>query len=71
MTQSPKVREALAELFTRARIADVNLSQLSRESGLSRVTLSNWRHGKASPALDAYLDVIDAMGRLEVARAAA
>jgi len=62
-----KTQKALDRMFARARRSDVNLSALSRESGLTRVTLSNWRNGRGKPTLEAYLDVMEALSRLEKA----
>ena len=62
---STKVQAAMAKFFARMLAAGVNLSQLSRASGITRVTLSNWKHAKSEPTLEKYLEADDALKELE------
>lgn len=58
------VEKAIGRIY--AQMGEYNISglALAKASGVTRVTLSNWRHGKSTPSLDKFLAVqfaLDAM----------
>jgi len=54
MSLSEKV---VARIYGRAAEHKISATALAEASGISRVTLSNWRHGRSSPTLEAFLTV--------------
>lgn len=62
---STKVQAAMARFFARMEAAGVNLSQLSRVSGITRVTLSNWKNGHSEPSLEKFIEAEEALEELE------
>lgn len=55
--------KALNELFARAESSGLTLSKLAILSGITRVTLSNWRNRRALPTLESYLKVSAALDK--------
>lgn len=55
------VKKAVTELLDEATKAGLNLSQLARKSGVTRVTLSNWRNARSAPTLEKFLTVQQAV----------
>lgn len=54
----------VANLYAEMARYKINASQLAIASGVTRVTLTNWRYGHAMPALDKWLTVKDALAKL-------
>ncbi len=46
---------AVGTMFAEADQHRITMTALAREAGITRVTLSNWRSGRTTPLLDAYL----------------
>lgn len=46
---------AVAGMFAEADQHRITMTELARQAGVTRVTLSNWRSGRTIPLLDAYL----------------
>lgn len=57
-------QEAIAKLWGRAAQYKITASRLAEASGLSRVTLSNWRNDRNRPTLEAFLQVESALEQL-------
>lgn len=59
-----EVEKAIGRIY--AQMGEYNISALSlaKASGVTRVTLSNWRHGKSTPSLDKFLTVQFALDSL-------
>ena len=50
-------QKAVAKIYGRAAEHKITATALAEASGISRVTLSNWRHGRSSPTMEAFLTV--------------
>ena len=61
MTRSEK---AVGKLCGRAAEYRIKMTELSDVSGVTRVTLSNWRAGRTIPMLEQFLAVEEALDRL-------
>jgi transcriptional regulator with XRE-family HTH domain len=59
-----RVKEAVGSLYAKMGEYNIPATKLADASGVTRITLSNWRHGKAVPSLDKYLQVADALNQL-------
>ena len=59
-----QVQQAIAQLYAKMGEYNIPATKLADASGVTRITLSNWRHGKAVPSLDKYLQVADALNQL-------
>lgn len=53
---------AVEQLFTDIDAANITMSKLAREAGVSRMTLNNWRTGRTLPTLEKYLSVRQVIG---------
>jgi transcriptional regulator with XRE-family HTH domain len=53
---------AVEQLFTDIDAANITMSKLAREAGVSRMTLNNWRTGRTLPTLEKYLSVRHVIG---------
>lgn len=51
------VQSAIAEIYALSAAHKITATDLANQSGISRVTLSNWRNGRNKPTLEAYLQV--------------
>ena len=54
-------KQAVSELFTDTTRAGLSLAKLAGMSGVTRVTLNNWRSGRTLPTLEKYLVVRQAL----------
>jgi transcriptional regulator with XRE-family HTH domain len=68
MTLSHK---AVMRIFGRAAEHQITAGKLADAAGLSRVTLSNWKCQRATPMLEAYLAVEQALENLIAEKAGA
>jgi transcriptional regulator with XRE-family HTH domain len=66
MTLSQK---AVARIYGRAAEHKISAKALAEASGISRVTLSNWRNDRSAPMLEAFLTVEKALEDMIAARA--
>jgi transcriptional regulator with XRE-family HTH domain len=53
---------AVEQLFADIDAANITMSKLAREAGVSRMTLNNWRTGRTLPTLEKYLSVRQVIG---------
>ena len=59
-----EVTKAIGHIYAQMGEYNISAIKLAAASGVTRVTLSNWRHGRSSPTLDKFLAVqfaLDAM----------
>jgi transcriptional regulator with XRE-family HTH domain len=61
MTLSQK---AVSRLYGRAAEYKISAKALAEASGISRVTLSNWRNDRSAPMLEAFLVVERALDEM-------
>ena len=55
-------QNAVEQLFADIDAANITMSKLAREAGVSRMTLNNWRTGRTLPTLEKYLSVRQVIG---------
>jgi transcriptional regulator with XRE-family HTH domain len=60
--------QAIMRIYARAAQHNITAIELANASGLSRVTLSNWKCQRATPMLEAYLAVESALEDLIAAK---
>lgn len=65
MTLSQK---AVARIYGRAAEYKISAKSLAAASGISRVTLSNWRNDRSAPMLEAFLTVERALDEMIAAK---
>jgi transcriptional regulator with XRE-family HTH domain len=58
------VNNAIARIYGRAAEHKISAKALAEASGISRVTLSNWRNGRHAPTLEAFLTVEDTLSQM-------
>jgi hypothetical protein len=58
------VDQAIAKFYDLARAHKIRAYQIANESGLTRVTLSNWKSKRNEPTLGAWLLANEALQRL-------
>lgn len=61
MTRSQR---AIGKLYGKAAEHRITMTAIAEMAGVTRVTLSNWRAGRSSPLLEAYLAVEEALDKL-------
>lgn len=59
-----EVSKAVGRIYAQMGEHNISALKLADASGVTRVTLSNWRHGRAAPSLDKFLAVQSALDRL-------
>jgi transcriptional regulator with XRE-family HTH domain len=59
-----EIEKAITGLYNVAGSHKITASQLANEAGISRMTLSNWKHKRNEPTLSAWLLVQQALDRL-------
>lgn len=55
---------AIGKLYGRAAQYRIKMTQIAEAAGVTRVTLSNWRSGRAVPSLEKYLAAEEALEEL-------
>lgn len=60
--------QAVMRMFGRAAQHNIRIGTLATAAGISRVTLSNWKGQRATPMLEAYLAVEQALEKLIAAK---
>lgn len=58
------VNKAISRIYGRAAEHKISAKALAEASGISRVTLSNWRNGRHAPTLEAFLAVEDTLAQM-------
>ena len=56
--------QAVMRIYGRAAEHNITAGKLAKATGLSRVTLSNWKRNRSTPMLEAYLAVEKALDEL-------
>lgn len=59
---------AVSKIYGRAAEHKITATALAEASGISRVTLSNWRHGRSSPTMEAFLTVEQTLEQMIAAK---
>jgi len=60
-TSDRAVAKAVNDLFQRISAANLTLTKVAELSGVTRVTLSNWKNHRNRPTLETYLVVLAAL----------
>lgn len=58
------VNKAIARIYGKAAEHKISAKALAEASGISRVTLSNWRNGRHAPTLEAFLAVEETLSQM-------
>jgi transcriptional regulator with XRE-family HTH domain len=59
-----EIEQAITGLYNLAKSHKISASQIANEAGISRMTLSNWKHKRNEPTLSAWLLAQQALDRL-------